>query len=103
MSGLVSVLEAHVPPERHGDLRAAYRAAAHEIFPPGLIRSVLLQGASDPNLWRIQTMWESREHLEAMRTQGTPRGVLMFRAAGAEPTVMLFQVADELKPSAVAD
>ena len=35
-----------------------------------------------------------------MRASGqTPRGVAMFRAAGAEPTFALFEIADQLENS----
>ena len=102
MTRLATVLEAHVPSGREADLQTAYSAAARDPFPSGLVRSVLLQASSDPTLWRIETFWESREHLEAMRGHGTPRGVLMFRAAGVEPTLTIFEVADQLTPSSDA-
>ena len=44
------------------------------------------------------TVFRSREELEAVRTSGqSPRGVAMFRAAGAEPTLALLQIADALE------
>ncbi len=99
MPRVVTVLEAHVPPDRHSDLEAAFRGAADYGFPPGLVRSALLQDTRDPSLWRIETLWESEEHLVAMRDKGTPRGVLIFRAAGAEPTLTVLYVLDELAPN----
>ena len=88
---LLTVLEARVALERANDLQAAYSAAGGKL-PPGLIRSNLLRDATDPQLWRIQTLWESREALDAMRSTGTPAGVLMFRSAGAEPALSVFSV-----------
>lgn len=96
MARIATILEAHVPLERQADLAAAYRAAATDTLPPGLIRSNLLHSNTDPTLWRIETVWESPDHLAAMRGQGTPRGVLIFRAADAEPTLAIFEIADEL-------
>lgn len=98
MTAIITILEARVPADRHADLRAAYRAAAGYGFPPGLVKSVLLRDAREPDVWRIETRWDSRESLQAMRQGGTPRGVLMFRAAGAEPTLTIFEVTDELRP-----
>jgi hypothetical protein len=99
MPRVLTILEAQVPQPRQDDLRGAYRGAAQEVFPRGLIRSTLLQATNDPTLCRIETLWESREALEAMRaTGGTPRGILIFRAAGAEPTVAIWDVLDELSP-----
>lgn len=87
---ILTVLEAHVAPERTEDLKKAYTSAGQ--LPPGLVSTSLLQDAADPTLWHIQTFWESREAIEAMRSKGTPGGVLMFRAAGTEPTLKLFSV-----------
>lgn len=99
MPRLLTILEARVAPEREGDLRAAYHGAAADPYPPGLIRSQLLRVETDPGLWHIATLWESREALQAMRAQGgTPRGVLIFRAAGAEPSLCMLEVVDELHP-----
>lgn len=97
MSRVATILEAYVPLERQSDLQAAYRDAAGDGFPPGLLRTQLLQDAGDPTLWRIETIWESFEVLKAMRSTGTPKGILMFRAAGVEPTVSAFRVVEEIQ------
>ena len=90
---IATVLEAHVPFERQADLQSAYLEAARETYPPGLVRSALLQDNGDPTLWRIETIWESFDALVAMRASGLPpRGILMFRAAGVEPTLSAFRV-----------
>lgn len=89
---VITILEATVAPERAPDLQAAFRAAAEQA-PPGFIRSHLVSAMADPTVWRIETLWSSREALLAMRQTGTPAGVLMFRAAGAEPSLSLYDVA----------
>lgn len=99
MPRVLTILEAHVPQARQADLQNAYRSAARDAFPPGLLRSMLLQTTNDSALWRIETLWESREALDAMRGTGTPRGVQIFRAAGAEPRLAVLDVVDELSPS----
>jgi heme-degrading monooxygenase HmoA len=93
---IVTVLEALVPPGGADALQAAYAAAGAEPLPPGLVRTELLRDAREPARWRIQTWWASRAALDAMRSAGTPAGVLMFRAAGAEPTLSIFEVVDGL-------
>jgi hypothetical protein len=100
MTRVLTVLEAHIPPERQDDLKAAYHEAVVDSPPPGLVRSMLVQDINDRMLWRIETLWESREALAAMRGTGTPRGVLIFRAAGAEPVLAVLEVIEELTPSA---
>ena len=93
---VLTVLEATVAPERTADLQAAFRNAAARL-PPGLVRSHLVCAAADPTRWRIETFWTSREALAAMRQAGTPAGVLMFRAAGAEPTLSVYDVASTIE------
>lgn len=88
---VLTILEATVSPERAGDLERAFRAEAGNV-PPGLVRSFLVCAANDRTRWRIETLWASREVLMAMRQAGTPAGVLMFRAAGAEPTLSIYEV-----------
>ena len=98
MPPVLTILEAHVPQARQADLQSAYHSAAHDAFPPGLVRSTLLQATNDRTVWRIETLWKSRQALDAMRGEGTPRGVLIFRAAGAEPSLTVFDVLDEISP-----
>jgi hypothetical protein len=95
---ILTVLEGRISPDRQDDLKAAYRAAADGPFPRGLVRSTLLREAADPSVWRIATLWESAEALQAMRGTGTPRGVQIFRAAGAEPSTSFMDVVDALAP-----
>jgi hypothetical protein len=89
---ILTVLEGTVAGSRAADLEAAFRAASGQV-PPGLIRSHLLCTSADRTRWRIETLWQSRAVLDAMRqSTSTPAGVVMFRAAGAEPTLAIFEV-----------
>ena len=97
---VLTILEATVAPDRAADLQAAFRGAAGHV-PPGLIRSHLVSASADPTRWRIETLWMSRDALAAMRQAGTPAGVLMFRAAGAEPSLSIHDVVATIEaPSA---
>src|SRR5581483_7711120 len=86
MAMVVTMLEAEVAPERAGDLENAFARETAGPTPPGLVRSFLLHGPT----WRIATVWESREALEAMRSSGrdpgrcadVPRGRRGARAVG---------------------
>lgn len=89
---VLTILEATVAPERAADLQAAFRNATAQV-PPGFIRSHLVSAHAEPTHWRIETLWTSREVLAAMRQTGTPAGVLMFRSAGAEPSLTVYDVA----------
>ena len=90
---ILTVLEASVPAGNEEALIAAYREAGAHERPSGLVRSELQR---DATRWRIQTWWESREVLDAMRRAGTPAGVLMFRSAGAEPTLTLYEIVESI-------
>jgi hypothetical protein len=97
---VLTILEATVAAERTGDLQAAFRAAAGRV-PPGFVRSHLVSATADPTRWRIETLWISRDALTSMRQAGTPAGVLMFRAAGAEPSLSVYDVMSTIEaPSA---
>ena len=94
MPQLVTVLEGQVESDRVPDLQRAYADAASGPFPPGLIRSLLLQDRREPTRWRMESLWTSPEALAALRDlPGEPRGVKIFEAAGVTPELRVFQVA----------
>lgn len=89
---VLTILEAHVDPQNTSALHAAYAEGIRELD-PGITHTFLVHSSSDPTLWRILTFWDSREALDQMRAAGgTPRGVLMFRAAGVQPSLTIFDV-----------
>src|SRR6266568_1710892 len=93
-----TVLEAHVAPERERVLTAAYRQAAQDSFPPGLLRSTLMHGTIDRTLWRIETLSQSGEAVASMRMPGPPRGIHIFRDAGTGPSVSMLEVVEVVSP-----
>jgi heme-degrading monooxygenase HmoA len=98
---VITILEAHVAPDKAARLEAAYRQGI-EHLDPGIVQTFLLRGVADSALWRIVTVWQSRATLDEMRRSGsTPRGVLMFRAADAEPALSVFDVTAHATASAM--
>ena len=90
---VITILEAHVSAEKGPVLQDAYKKGLAQL-PPQMVQTFLIQSTSDKTLWRILSVWKSREALDEMRNSGeTPAGILMFRAAGAEPTLSVFDVA----------
>lgn len=91
---VITILESHVEPDMVPALLAAYQNGLSHL-PPQMIRTFLAHSAADKTLWRIISVWKSREALEEMRhSRETPEGILMFRAAGAEdPQLSIFDVA----------
>ena len=89
---LMTVLEAHLGPEQWPTLRQAFEGGA-ALWPAQMLRTFLVQSGADPTLWRVVSIWRSRAALEEYRRSAdTPGGVLMFRAAGAEPMFSSFDV-----------
>jgi len=94
---IITILDANVTAGREADLQMAFRAAEQAPRPAGLLNRRLLRDRRDQTRWQIATLWERADALNAMRSAGTPAGVLIFRAAGAEPTLSVWDVAHELR------
>ena len=89
---LVTILEAEVAPEQSSALRSAFDQAGDQL--PPAIRETFLMHVEGSDVWRIATVWNSREELEDYRRSvKTPGGIIMFRSAGAEPTLTIHDVA----------
>jgi hypothetical protein len=91
---VITILEAHIEPDMVSALLAAYQNGLSHL-PPQMIRTYLINSMADKSIWRILSVWKSREALDEMRrSRETPEGILMFRAAGAEnPHLSIFDVA----------
>jgi len=90
---VMTILEAQVLPQNVTLLKSAYAAAIQQLE-AGMVETFLASDAKNPALWRILTVWKDRQALDAMRSSGqTPRGVLIFREAAAEPSLSVLDVA----------
>jgi quinol monooxygenase YgiN len=91
---LMTIAEAQVVQEKWATLRQAF-AQSQAMRPAALRAGFLIQDNANPTLWRIVGIWESRASFDAYKQSvETPGAMTMFRAAGAEPTVSLFDIAD---------
>ena len=89
---ILTQLEGKVAPEHWNNLKVAFAESLQQL-PSAIYQSYLIQDESERSIWRIVTIWRSRQALQAYRaTVETPGGVLMFRAAGAEPTLSIHKV-----------
>jgi hypothetical protein len=89
---VMTILEGRVALERSSDLQRAYRSIIKNL-PPQMLQTFLIRCATDMDLWRIISVWKSRAALDEMRrSTETPAGILIFREAGAEPTLSIFEV-----------
>ena len=90
---IVSFVEGKVQPDQIDVLVQAYRDLLAAGLPDAIRATYLVQAADDAALWRIVTIWRSREDLQAMRASTpVPPAVQVFRSAKAEPAVRLFDV-----------
>ncbi len=95
---VVTMLEARVEGDQ-ADLLVGQFGAAGGSPPPFILESLLLHNA-DNDMSRIATVWESQDALDGYRASvETPEGVRMFRAAGAEPALTVFDVKAHLDHS----
>jgi heme-degrading monooxygenase HmoA len=92
---VITILEAHVAEENVMVLQETFKNAVKQLD-AGIVQTTLLRGIKDTSNWHIMTVWESRSVLDAMRQSGvTPRGILIFRAAKAEPALTMFDVVEQ--------
>jgi len=89
---VMTILEGRVSNENWTALQQAYEEATQH-RDAGLVRSYLIHATKESDLWRILTIWNSREALGEMRKSSEiPRGVLIFRSAHTEPVLSVFDI-----------
>ena len=97
---VITTVEGMVEVARERDLSDAWaRATAEGALPPGFVESFLVR-STEGTTWRVITVWESMEALRTMRAAaaGTPPAIAMFRAAGVEPAVSIWDVREHASP-----
>ncbi|MEA4909023.1 MAG: hypothetical protein GYA17_06525 [Chloroflexi bacterium] len=92
---MITILEAHVARENWPLLEQAYLRSSQQT-PPGMEQSFLIHSIEDEDLWQILTVWSGMPSLQQIQRSkeagGTPRGVLIFQEAHAQPTHTVFEV-----------
>jgi heme-degrading monooxygenase HmoA len=87
---VLTVTSAVVPPASEAAVVAAYREVTSAL-PHMVLDTALVRG--EGNEFRIVTLWRSREQWNEYRHEvGTSAAVRIFRDAGAEPTVVAYDV-----------
>jgi quinol monooxygenase YgiN len=90
---VITILEARVEPAKWSALQSAYKKGTAGQLPSQMIQTFLIQSMANKMIWQIVSVWKSREALDEMKKSvETPAGVLMFRAAEAEPTLTVYEV-----------
>jgi len=90
MSEVVTMVSAHIPPERVADVIAGFGAAVRTGMPERRHAS-LLRG--DGDLLRIVTVWRDREDLARyLSTTDRPFAVALLEDAGGAPVVDVLEL-----------
>jgi heme-degrading monooxygenase HmoA len=96
---MITMIEARVAKENWPLLEQAYQRSSGQT-PPGLEQSFLIHSVEDEEVWQIVTVWSgmaSLPQIQQSKEAGiTPRGVLIFREAHAEPAHSVFEVVQHL-------
>ena len=85
----MTMVEGEVTEERVADLHAAWKENTADL-PVGLLESFLVR--SESGVWRIVTVWESKDAVMAMRASGRPAALVMFERAGSVGSVSMWSV-----------
>jgi hypothetical protein len=90
---VMTTLEARVAPENWNMLKQSYQDQVASGIPAEMLQTYLIQNADDPARWQIVHFCASREALDHyQRSVELPIGLVVFRAAGAEPAFSIFSV-----------
>ncbi len=99
---MMVILEAHISADKWDEFENAYVASTMELA-EGIVETRLIHSAIDPTYWRILTVWRDRDALDNMRKADKDLpGVRLFRDAGAEPRVSIYQVVAEATEESLA-
>ncbi len=94
---VITVVEGKVSSSKSKEFEANYTLVKNEPVPPGFISSSLLRSSKNPENYRIQTVWDSQEALEKMRsTTQTPKAFELFQKVGVAPTLEVYDVIDNV-------
>ncbi len=94
---VVTVVEGNVPSLKAKVFEENFAMVKTEPVPQGFVSSSLLRGSKEPEVYRIQTVWQSREALEKMRSSTqTPKAFELFQKVGVKPTLEVYEVIDSV-------
>jgi quinol monooxygenase YgiN len=84
-------MEARVAPELQERLIRAFDHVKNR-RPPGVIQSMLIRDAHDPAIWRVVTIWESHDALEAH-----------YQSGALMPSAYIFQLIEQTPVSVASE
>lgn len=89
---IVTILEGHITSERWNSFEEAYRTNIKKI-PIEQRENILIQDVKDCTLWRIISIWRSKQDYEKMKDDTLYTTMAdVYRKVGVEPTHRVFNV-----------
>jgi heme-degrading monooxygenase HmoA len=90
---IMTVVEGKVDKSSVQKFEDAYSSVKDQPKPPGWKRSMLLRETTEEGLYRVATLWQSREALDEMRkSTSVPVALALFRSVGVEPNLRIFEI-----------
>ncbi len=94
---VVTEVQGIINQSRLKEFEQSFSAAKLEVLPEGLVSSILLKNVKEIGAYTIQTLWESMDALDKMRSATqTPKAVELFQKVGVEAKVSVYQVFDSI-------
>ena len=91
---VITIVEGKVPISKAKEFETAYESLKKDALTPGLVRSSLLRKSDNPEIYRIETVWESREALDKMRSSTqTPKAIELFQKVKTSPRLEIYDIA----------
>ena len=89
----ITIVEGKIPISKSKEFERAYESLKQDALTPGLVRSSLLRKSDNPEIYRIETVWESHEALDKMRSSTqTPKAIELFQKVKASPRLEIYDI-----------
>jgi hypothetical protein len=89
---IITILEGHIPANRWNDFENSYRDVIKHL-PIQLKETFLTQDEHDTTLWRVITVWKTREDFEEIKFNPVFHSwAELYRSVGVESTQRTFNV-----------
>jgi hypothetical protein len=98
---VMTIVSGRLPDSMTAKFEAAYDELGKGPIDEGLVRSALLRKCDTTGvLYKIETLWESREALAKMRSgPQPPKAPQLFLMAGVQPSFEVFDMVEQIPPT----
>lgn len=90
---VITFVQGKVPDSKKEEFESGYEILKQDSKPDGLIASYLLR---KEDTYVIETVWESQEALNKMRSEEKPAAIKLFNKIGVEPTLKVYNMVNNI-------